>query len=331
MSGASAILTDTTAFSNLLGCAKNILISSKMNGSMKRPVPMDEFLTQMSTEQPIEKKARTLQNGINNNNPPTMEPNLVLPQPWSYSNSLSSASSMNVFANIHSAPTEKPQLPPLRNLLHLAPPSQRQEQQPLCPPFSKLIDSLSDELNQEYSRNHLWQSTPSPVSSEIPRLPNPLDILASAVSKKDVPAVDFTQEPKRETNSPTPIPVQTVPHLEQIPRITLPRNKGTSSKTWWLVNCPNAPEVKEGAFQYHNYFDEQWMKHYNELKEFYTHFGHTNVTRTTDEFKSLGNWVAEQRRKKRRNKLSDQQIHLLDQLKFEWDRTYYFKNSNDSA
>jgi len=73
------------------------------------------------------------------------------------------------------------------------------------------------------------------------------------------------------------------------------------------------------------------MKHYGELKEFYMHFGHTNVTRTTDEFKSLGNWVAEQRRKKRRNKLSEQQIQLLDQLKFEWDRTYYFKNSNDSA
>mmetsp|Transcript_19967 Transcript_19967/g.27929 ORF Transcript_19967/g.27929 Transcript_19967/m.27929 type:complete len:273 (-) Transcript_19967:123-941(-) len=72
-------------------------------------------------------------------------------------------------------------------------------------------------------------------------------------------------------------------------------------------------------------FEGQWMEHYNQLKEFKKQQGHTNVTRNTPGWGFLGNWVADQRRKLRRGKLTEKQFTLLCEMDFEWDRTYYFQ------
>mmetsp|Transcript_17626 Transcript_17626/g.24480 ORF Transcript_17626/g.24480 Transcript_17626/m.24480 type:complete len:430 (+) Transcript_17626:157-1446(+) len=74
-------------------------------------------------------------------------------------------------------------------------------------------------------------------------------------------------------------------------------------------------------------FEMQWMEHFTTLKYFYEQFGHTNVTRSTPGYKNLGNWVAEQRRKMRRGKLTKEQYELMNSIAFEWDRSYFFKPS----
>jgi len=231
MSGASAVLSESSYLSHLTGFTQSNFIPAKMNPSLKRPVSMEEFLSQMDRDQQQEKKARRIEN--ENTSIPNMDhPNYLLPQPFNYP--VSSPSSLNLFTNSKSFTTvERPQLPPLKNL-HLPVSPQRQEQQPLCPPFSKLMDSLSEELNQEYSKNHLWQqSKPAPSTNEIPRLPNPLDILASAVSKKETPAPTIPVDSKKEGQPQPVLTTNPAHHVEQIPRITLPRSKGTSSKTWY--------------------------------------------------------------------------------------------------
>jgi len=67
------------------------------------------------------------------------------------------------------------------------------------------------------------------------------------------------------------------------------------------------------------------MQRFAELKAFQKEHGHTNVTRTTDTYKSLGNWVAEQRRKHRKGKMPGEQYEMLSSIGFEWDRKYYFQ------
>lgn len=59
---------------------------------------------------------------------------------------------------------------------------------------------------------------------------------------------------------------------------------------------------------------ELWMKHYTRLREYHKLYGNTNVTRTKPEWKTLGNWVAEQRRKMKNGKLSQHQLELLNEL-----------------
>jgi hypothetical protein len=56
------------------------------------------------------------------------------------------------------------------------------------------------------------------------------------------------------------------------------------------------------------------LKHLEELKRFKAQHSHTNVTRTKKESRKLGNWVAEQRRKKKQGRLSKAQIDLLDTI-----------------
>ena len=86
----------------------------------------------------------------------------------------------------------------------------------------------------------------------------------------------------------------------------------------WSFKIPkNKP--KNGAFKV------RWMQRYNELKEFKENFGHVSVTRVTKDYQQLGNWVADQRRKFRKGKLTEEQFHLLNDLGMEWDRSYYFK------
>ncbi|PRP80007.1 hypothetical protein PROFUN_12294 [Planoprotostelium fungivorum] len=63
-----------------------------------------------------------------------------------------------------------------------------------------------------------------------------------------------------------------------------------------------------------------WMRHYEELKKFKEVHHHTNVTRTKKDTRKLGNWVAEQRRKKKQGRLNQQQIDLLTSAGFEWEK-----------
>jgi hypothetical protein len=74
-----------------------------------------------------------------------------------------------------------------------------------------------------------------------------------------------------------------------------------------------------------------WLGHYEELKQFRKAFGHCNVSRKNAMFKSLGHWVRQQRRRKKQFKLNPKQIELLDELGFEWDRSYYLYSKSMSV
>ncbi|QLH37614.1 MAG: Helicase associated domain protein [Parachlamydiaceae bacterium] len=81
-------------------------------------------------------------------------------------------------------------------------------------------------------------------------------------------------------------------------------------------------------------FPAAWKNNYNALKAFKEQFGHTNVTRSTEGYEKLGNWVAEQRRKFRKQETSngkggitETQFEKLHKLGFEFDRSYYFSNT----
>lgn len=76
---------------------------------------------------------------------------------------------------------------------------------------------------------------------------------------------------------------------------------------------------KNGAFA------KQWLDHYDQLKDFKKAHGHVNVTRTTKGYQHLGSWIATQRRKLRRGKLTEDQFKILSDLGLEWDRSHYFK------
>ncbi|PRP86842.1 hypothetical protein PROFUN_05059 [Planoprotostelium fungivorum] len=62
----------------------------------------------------------------------------------------------------------------------------------------------------------------------------------------------------------------------------------------------------------------RWMANFRNLKQYKQMYGTTNVTRTKEQFRTLGNWVHEQRRKRRNDSLSAAQIQLLDSLNFDW-------------
>eukprot|EP00027_Filamoeba_sp_ATCC50430_P007708 CAMPEP_0168559282 /NCGR_PEP_ID=MMETSP0413-20121227/10436_1 /TAXON_ID=136452 /ORGANISM="Filamoeba nolandi, Strain NC-AS-23-1" /LENGTH=231 /DNA_ID=CAMNT_0008590491 /DNA_START=684 /DNA_END=1379 /DNA_ORIENTATION=+ len=78
---------------------------------------------------------------------------------------------------------------------------------------------------------------------------------------------------------------------------------------------------KNGAFQY------QWNTNFEALVAFKDIFGHTRVTRTTPGYEELGNWVAEQRRKLKKGKITEKQFEMLNNIGFEWDRSHYFFNT----
>ncbi|PRP89394.1 hypothetical protein PROFUN_01257 [Planoprotostelium fungivorum] len=69
-----------------------------------------------------------------------------------------------------------------------------------------------------------------------------------------------------------------------------------------------------------SFVNERWLKHFKELQDYKEKNNHCNVTRTSTPWKKLGNWVAEQRRKRKQGKLSETQIKMLDNLAFEWER-----------
>eukprot|EP01117_Protostelium_nocturnum_P007152 TRINITY_DN2568_c0_g1_i1.p1 TRINITY_DN2568_c0_g1~~TRINITY_DN2568_c0_g1_i1.p1 ORF type:complete len:245 (-),score=62.06 TRINITY_DN2568_c0_g1_i1:335-1069(-) len=69
-----------------------------------------------------------------------------------------------------------------------------------------------------------------------------------------------------------------------------------------------------------SYINVMWVKHFEELKKFKQKHYHTNVTRTKKDSRVLGNWVAEQRRKKKQGRLNQTQIDLLNSTGFEWEK-----------
>lgn len=75
--------------------------------------------------------------------------------------------------------------------------------------------------------------------------------------------------------------------------------------------------------------DTRWREHFEELEEFKRDYGHTNVTQTKS--KTLAEWVKNQRRLRKAGKLAQARITKLDEIGFEWDRSYLFKNRRSDA
>lgn len=125
-------------------------------------------------------------------------------------------------------------------------------------------------------------------------------------------------------------PDDVLPNLKKAQKIIsdLNEQKKHSSKSNWsrIVENKLVPikfkvlknKPKNGAFQ------KVWDENYDKLIDFMDQNEHTNVTRSTPE---LGNWVAEQRRKFRRGKITESQFIRLNNIGFEWDRSYYFHNT----
>mmetsp|Transcript_25172 Transcript_25172/g.35264 ORF Transcript_25172/g.35264 Transcript_25172/m.35264 type:complete len:219 (-) Transcript_25172:748-1404(-) len=71
-------------------------------------------------------------------------------------------------------------------------------------------------------------------------------------------------------------------------------------------------------------YHRRWEENFKELINFYKLHGHCRVTRSTEGYEELGNWVTEQRRKLKKGKVSQRQFEMLHGLGFEWDRSHYF-------
>jgi len=81
---------------------------------------------------------------------------------------------------------------------------------------------------------------------------------------------------------------------------------------------PDRLALLQGAcFDLSTFYEKQWFRRYEQLKRFKSEQGHCNVSRR-GENASLGNWVKRQKLLFRQEKLSARQIHLLDELGFEW-------------
>lgn len=70
-------------------------------------------------------------------------------------------------------------------------------------------------------------------------------------------------------------------------------------------------------------YGAMWQQNYESLKEFHKQNGHCNVPRATEQWKSLGHWVQNQRRKWKTGKLQAHRVKLLQALNFEWDLRYH--------
>lgn len=111
----------------------------------------------------------------------------------------------------------------------------------------------------------------------------------------------------------------TTPQTIHVMHPITPNSQMNGIRMWSFKISKTKP--KNGAFQ------QRWSQKYEELKDFRRKYGHVRVTRVTRDFESLGNWVADQRRKLRTAKLTEEQFNLLNQIGMEWDRSYYFRPS----
>ncbi len=65
---------------------------------------------------------------------------------------------------------------------------------------------------------------------------------------------------------------------------------------------------------------KSWHDRLAELRDYKAQRGHTRVPARWEENQPLASWTVEQRFRKRRNKLTVEQVRLLDELEFEWER-----------
>ncbi|PRP78383.1 hypothetical protein PROFUN_13795 [Planoprotostelium fungivorum] len=121
------------------------------------------------------------------------------------------------------------------------------------------------------------------------------------------------QQPK-EQQWPTPSKEQP-PVLHRAPFHEMQR-AGSIAET----NTPPSHTSDEEEEDNGNAINGVWMRHYEELRRFKSLHHHTNVTRTKKDTRKLGNWVAEQRRKKKQGRLNQQQIDFLTAAGFEWEK-----------
>lgn len=68
-----------------------------------------------------------------------------------------------------------------------------------------------------------------------------------------------------------------------------------------------------------NPFETQWQVMYQQLKEYFEQYNHSNVPQYYKENNSLGFWVRKQRMAYKRRELSQDKIDQLNQLNFDWD------------
>lgn len=61
-------------------------------------------------------------------------------------------------------------------------------------------------------------------------------------------------------------------------------------------------------------FDKNWKSHFDELVKFKQVHSHCNASRTMKGYEQLGNWLADQRRKYRKGKLTEEQYRMLTDL-----------------
>jgi len=111
--------------------------------------------------------------------------------------------------------------------------------------------------------------------------------------------------------------------------------KSMPPKAWWFMRSlddkqrpalESSPELKlsldKKCVPFATVTSMNWMKNYEQLKRFKQTFGHCNVPKREGAWKSLGQWVRQQRRKKKLGKISQNQKDLLEKLNFEWERGY---------
>mmetsp|Transcript_15386 Transcript_15386/g.21454 ORF Transcript_15386/g.21454 Transcript_15386/m.21454 type:complete len:239 (+) Transcript_15386:640-1356(+) len=118
-----------------------------------------------------------------------------------------------------------------------------------------------------------------------------------------------------------------VEYMTQIIQITKEYNPNQASTTPTEAPTQSKPVYKfkpASTIATETAFERQWRDHFQQLSDFKNTYGHCNVSRTTKGFEQLGNWLADQRRKLRRGKMTELQYQMLSGLGVEWDRSYYF-------
>ncbi|PRP74425.1 hypothetical protein PROFUN_06554 [Planoprotostelium fungivorum] len=127
-----------------------------------------------------------------------------------------------------------------------------------------------------------------------------------------------------EMQSPTAPPPPILHHMTSISTTTTEYVAKREMPNYITPSPPQPPAVLQQQQEEQseeiqsNAHVQRWMANYEKLKMFKKKYGTTNVTRTKDEFKTLGNWVHEQRRKYRNGALLPFQRQMLDSLDFDW-------------
>lgn len=110
-------------------------------------------------------------------------------------------------------------------------------------------------------------------------------------------------------------------HEQPLPKLGV---VATDIKNGKLVYLLDGEVLKFKKMKDTTVYHHRWEENYKLLREFYNQHGNCRVTRGSEGFEELGNWVMEQRRKLKNGKLSQRQFERLNELGFEWNRLHYF-------